>query len=99
MYAKIDSTLAVFLFGFRKRSKAAWHERSNRPLIVAGNAVELVGNECEPDTIGLIEVAQGLEEGGSESGMPGRVCRKGRCEVRPDLIAGRRTERRPAHIL
>ena len=63
MHPEIDAALAVFFLGLRERREAAREARAHAAPIVAGDAVELVRDKGEGDVVGLIKVAQGLEEG------------------------------------
>src|SRR5213594_4512349 len=98
MDTEVDSALAILFLSLGERREAARDERTHVPVVVPRHPIELVRHEGEGDVVGPVEVAQGLEEGAPEAGMPGRVCREGRREVWPVEVAGRRAERHEARI-
>src|SRR5882762_3851388 len=91
---EIDAALAVLFLGVRQRREAARHERADVALVVDRLAVELIRDEREGDAVGLVEVAQDLEEGAAEAGVAGGVRGEGWREVRSGEVAGRRAQRR-----
>src|SRR5438552_14910459 len=60
--------------------------------------VEHVRHKGKGDVVGPVEVAQDLEERTPEPGVPGRVARKGRSEVRTVEVAGGSAERREGRL-
>src|SRR2546422_9945114 len=97
--AEIDATLTVLLLGLGERREAARNERAHGSLVVLSHAVEFVGYKGERDVVGPGKIAQRLEEGASEAGVPGRVGRErrggGRGGGRAAGGAERGAERRP----
>src|SRR5882724_187100 len=96
--AEVDPALAVLLLGLGQRREAARKQWPHEALVVLCHAVELVRHEGECDAVGPVEPTQGLEEGAAESGMAGRIGWKGRREVGPVEIAGRRAQRHEGRI-
>src|SRR2546422_9649710 len=90
--------LSVLVLGLGEGREAARDERTYVAVVIEGHAVELVRHEREGDVVGLIKVAQDLEEGASEPGMAGRVGGERRRESRPGKVAGRRAEGREGRI-
>src|SRR2546422_8922115 len=76
--AEVDATLTVLLLGLGERREAARNARAHGSLVVLRHAVELVGYEGERDVVGSVKVAQRLEEGAPEAGVPRRVGRERR---------------------
>ena len=81
MYAKINSALAVFLFGFRQRIKAARLERPYNSVGAFGYTVVLIRNERELNIVVTKEFSQNLKKGAAKTGMAGGIGGKRRCEV------------------
>src|SRR2546422_1811696 len=100
--AEVDATLTILLLGLGERREPARNERAHGSLVVPSHAVELVGYEFERDVVGLVKIAQRLEEGAPEAGVPGRVGRERRGGVwgggRAAAVAERCAERRPGWV-
>src|SRR2546422_7188637 len=99
---EVDATLTVLLLGLGERREAARNERAHGSLVVLSHAVEFVGYEGERDVVGPVKIAQRLEEGAPEAGVPRRVGRERRGEVRGGgraaAVAERCAERRPGWV-
>jgi len=81
MNAEIDSALAVFFFRLGKRQKVTRHVRPDIAIVVFGEAIELVRNECERDGVGPEKSAESLEERATEASVTGGISGKWRSKV------------------
>src|SRR5262249_40015098 len=79
--AQVNPALPVLLLRLSQRGKAARLKRAHVPVVIIGDAIELVGNQCKRDCIGTEKVAKRFEQRAAESSMPGRIRRKRRREI------------------
>ncbi len=91
--AEIDSALAVFFFRLGKRQEVTRHVRPDIAIVVFGNAIEFIRDECESDGVGPEESAEGLEERATEASVTGGIGGKWRGKVWCVQIAGWRAQR------
>src|SRR5947207_15635204 len=93
MNAEIDSALAVFFFRLGKRREVTRHVRPDIAIVVFGNAVEFIRDECESDGVGPEESAEGLEERATEASVTGGTAGKWRSKDCCMQIASWRAQR------
>src|SRR5438094_9333867 len=93
MNAEIDSALAVFFFRLGKREEVTRHVRPDIAIVVFGNAVEFIRDECESDGVGPEKSAESLEERATEASVTGRIGGKWRSKVWRIQIASWRAQR------
>ena len=67
--AEVDSALAVFLFGFRERIKAARLERPHDAVGTLRHTIVLVRNERELNIVVTEKFSQDLKESAPKTGM------------------------------
>src|SRR2546429_7234540 len=66
--------------------------------MIFGHAVEFIGNKSKSDVVGSVEATDRFENRAAESGVPRRIGRERRSEVRSVQVAGRCAQRREAYI-
>src|SRR5207244_13468011 len=66
--------------------------------MIFGHAVEFIGNKSKSDVVGSVEATDRFENRTAESGVPRRIGRERRSEVRSVQVAGRCAQRREAYI-
>jgi hypothetical protein len=79
--AEIDSTLAVFLFGFRKRIKAARLKRSHDAVGALCQTIIFIRNERELNVVFPQKFPQNLKKGAAKTGMAGGIRGERRREI------------------
>src|SRR3954469_17626420 len=98
MDAEINTALAVFFLGLRKRIEMPRPEIANLPGVIDCHPVEFVRGKSERDIICVVETAEDLEKRATEAAVTRRVGREGWGEIRAGQVTGWRTERIKARI-
>src|SRR5206468_903663 len=96
--AEIDSALAVFFFRLGKRREGTRHVPPDIAIVVFGNAIEFIRDECESDGVGPEESAESLEERATEASVTGGIGGKWRSKVWCVQIASWRAQRGESSI-
>jgi hypothetical protein len=69
MDAEINSALAIFFLGLRKRSERPRNIGTHCAVISVRRSVKFIGDECKVDVIGPVKATKRLKERAAEGRM------------------------------